>query len=186
MELCKKFPTKVGISLKETIRRRQASSQKNTNGSTAADDNHDISKDGTHDTPAPFNGLIRMTGAPVPINPRSTREKMKEDEMPEAYDPDIDPSNSSKPDIKRIIELKGLNVYKDQTGLTFTNWQNYPIKAVNHPTVLGTVSIFSVHKLQCFPLQSFASQSGSTAQENRDPNPWLHIILKKSPATQLV
>ncbi|PLW13792.1 hypothetical protein PCANC_19535 [Puccinia coronata f. sp. avenae] len=128
MELCEKFPSKVGISLKETIRRRQASSQKNANGSTAADGNQDINKDGTHDTPAPFNGLIRMVGAPVPINPRSTREKMKEDDMPEAYDPDIDPSNSSKLDIERIIELEGLNVYKDQTGLIFTNLATYWIK----------------------------------------------------------
>ncbi|KNZ52319.1 hypothetical protein VP01_361g12 [Puccinia sorghi] len=127
MELCEKFPNKVGISLKETVERRQASSQK-SNG--AIDDNATITNHAsTQETPH-FNGLIRMAGDPVPLlHPRSTREKMKADEMTkEAYDPDVDPSNPSKLDIDRIIELEGLNVYKDQLGLIFTNLATYWIK----------------------------------------------------------
>ncbi|KAI9617353.1 hypothetical protein H4Q26_013225 [Puccinia striiformis f. sp. tritici PST-130] len=131
MELCEKFPTQVGISLKETLRRRErvklavTKDTETTLVESKDSDNKELA------TPGPFNGLIRMAGAPVPVNatlPRSGREKPEENT--EAYDPDVDPANPSKLDIDLIVESEGLSVYKDQLGLLFTNLATYWIKRV--------------------------------------------------------
>ncbi|KAA1067564.1 pre-mRNA-splicing factor syf1 [Puccinia graminis f. sp. tritici] len=124
IELCDKFPSQVGISLKETLRRRQKPSSQHPNTTI---DHQDSIKDATSgETPAPFNGLIRIAGAPVPLHPSSTRDKISQEA--EAYDPDTDPANPSKLDIEQIVEMEGLSVYKDQIGLIFTNLATYWIK----------------------------------------------------------
>ncbi|WAR64001.1 hypothetical protein PtB15_16B160 [Puccinia triticina] len=122
LELCEKFPSKIGISLKETIRRRQAPAPQEEAPNPAGDPPNPSAPD---DSPAPFKGLIRMAGAPIPV---PNRQKSRPSEDAEAYDPDTDPSNPSKLDIEQIVEIEGLSVYKDQLGLIFTSLATYWIK----------------------------------------------------------
>lgn len=127
MELCEKFPLQIGISLKETIRRRQKSTALHNQPHEEL-----VKNQSQLENPPPFNGLIRMAGAPIPYNsqnpPPQTGGKPKNDNVTEAYDPDVDSSNPSKLDIDRIVEVEGFDIYKDQLGLIYTNLATYWIK----------------------------------------------------------
>ncbi|MBW0483088.1 hypothetical protein O181_022803 [Austropuccinia psidii MF-1] len=131
MELCEKFPNRIGISLKQTLTRRQRAQTPNKDLVTPTGDDT-LKQQPPEDSLVPFNGLIRMAGAPTPLAPHSStcqpNSKFGSVNCPDAYDPDVDSSNPSKLDVERIIEMEGLNIYKDQLGLIYTNLATYWIK----------------------------------------------------------